>query len=87
MGKQDCLITIVSAAFQTALERQLQQCLNSFRVLEVATEMAEPQAIALEGDPRWIDGMNWRALPLMLYADAADSFNGHIQWRAVGEGR
>jgi hypothetical protein len=31
--------------------------------------------------------MNWRALPLMLYADAADSFNGHIQWRAMGEGR
>ena len=53
----------------------------------MVSEMAEQQAVLFEGDPRWIEGMNWRALPLMLYADAADSFNGNIQWCAMGEGR
>ena len=73
------------SALEMGLQSQAEHGLHALGVSLMAEEMAELQAIRLERNPWWIEGVHRRALPLMLNADPAQTFNLNLQGCAVGE--
>ena len=73
------------SAFEMGLHGQAEQGLHALGVSLMAAEMAELQAIRLERNPWWIEGVRRKALPLMLNADPSQTFNLNFQGCAVGE--